>query len=209
MGIALGHIGPAALGLVTLVGMITITASTYMILYSLPLYERLAPWLAMFERLRPWREQAEAPRNDGAGAPGALVFGVGRYGRRLLEELLAAGIAVRAVDFDPELVRTLQARGLPVDFGDAEDPEALAVLALAKVRWVVSTLPTVEGNRTLRFGLKALGYTGRFAATVREPAHGLWLNQAADTLILNPFDDAAAHAAQRLATEIRATELPP
>lgn len=43
MGISLGHVGMSALGLTTLVGIITITLSTYMILYSQPLYERLAP----------------------------------------------------------------------------------------------------------------------------------------------------------------------
>jgi hypothetical protein len=45
MGISLGHVGVEALGLTTLVGLVTITVSTYMILYSQPLYERLAPLL--------------------------------------------------------------------------------------------------------------------------------------------------------------------
>ena len=48
MGISLGHVGMSALGLTTLVGIITITLSTYMILYSQPLYERLAPLLRVF-----------------------------------------------------------------------------------------------------------------------------------------------------------------
>ncbi|MFN4103498.1 MAG: cation:proton antiporter, partial [Tepidimonas sp.] len=45
MGISLGHVDVQALGLTTLVDLITITLSTCMILYSQPLYERLAPWL--------------------------------------------------------------------------------------------------------------------------------------------------------------------
>jgi predicted Kef-type K+ transport protein len=53
MGISLGHVDSGALGLTTLVGLITITLSTYMILYSHPLYEKLAPWLGVFERKRP------------------------------------------------------------------------------------------------------------------------------------------------------------
>jgi Kef-type K+ transport system membrane component KefB len=58
MGITLGHVGVQALGLTTLVGLVTITVSTYMILYAQPLYERLAPWLRVFERDRPFREVA-------------------------------------------------------------------------------------------------------------------------------------------------------
>jgi hypothetical protein len=43
MGITLGHVGVEALGLTTLVGVVTIALSTYMILYSHPLYERWRP----------------------------------------------------------------------------------------------------------------------------------------------------------------------
>ena len=50
------HIGVEALGLTTLVGLVTITVSTHMILNSRPLYARLAPWLGMFEHKRPFRE---------------------------------------------------------------------------------------------------------------------------------------------------------
>jgi len=63
MGITLGHIGPEALGLTTLVGLVTIMLSTYMILFSQPLYERLAPWLGLFGA------QASLPRT-GSGGPG-------------------------------------------------------------------------------------------------------------------------------------------
>lgn len=44
MGVSLGHVGVEALGLTTLVGLTTIALSTYMILYSHPLYEKLAPY---------------------------------------------------------------------------------------------------------------------------------------------------------------------
>ena len=43
MGITLGHIGIEALGLTTLVGLVTIMMSTYMILFSHVLYDKLAP----------------------------------------------------------------------------------------------------------------------------------------------------------------------
>jgi Kef-type K+ transport system membrane component KefB len=58
MGISLGHVGTSALGLTTLVGLITIALSSYMILYSHHLYAWLAPWLGVFERRHPFRELA-------------------------------------------------------------------------------------------------------------------------------------------------------
>jgi Kef-type K+ transport system membrane component KefB len=202
MGITLGHVGVQALGLTTLVGLVTITVSTYMILYSQWLYERLAPWMRPFERARPFRElQAEA-QSGGARHADALVFGLGRYGRRLFEQLRAAGVDVVGVDFDPELVRQLRADGLPVLFGDGEDPDFLETLPLQHARWAITTLPQWESNRALLHALRAAGYGGQIAGAVRDAAHGRALAGAGVARVLNPFDDAADHAAASLAQTI-------
>jgi len=61
-----------------------------------------------------------------------VVFGLGRYGSRLLEQLRAAGIDAIGVDFDPEAVRELRRRRLPVRFGDGEDADFVESLPLAQ-----------------------------------------------------------------------------
>ena len=204
MGITLGHVGVQALGLTTLVGLVTITVSTYMILYSQTLYERLAPWLGVFERRKPFRELAvEAGSAADTTAPEVVVFGLGRYGSRLLQRLREDGVAAIGVDFDPEAVRHLQKSGLPAHFGDGEDPEFLESLPLARARWVVTTFPQPDSNRALLHGLRSLGFGGAIAAAVRDAAHGRELAAAGVQLVLNPFDDAADHAARRLAQQIR------
>lgn len=53
MGLSLGHITPEVMGLITLVGVLTIFASTYMILYSGPLYNLLSTPLKIFEKRNP------------------------------------------------------------------------------------------------------------------------------------------------------------
>ena len=50
LSLSLSHIEGETMGL------ITISVSTYMIIYSHPLYERPAPWLGIFERNRPHHE---------------------------------------------------------------------------------------------------------------------------------------------------------
>jgi Kef-type K+ transport system membrane component KefB len=206
MGISLGHVGVQALGLTTLVGLVTITFSTYMILYAQPLYERLAPWLRVFERGRPLRELAAEQQIIGSNAAEAVVFGLGRYGSRLFEQLRAAGVKVIGVDFDPQAVRTLQARGLPVVYGDGEDPELLDALPLRQAHWVITTFPQWESNRALLHALRQARFDGRVVATVRDAAHGRALADAGVDLLLSPFDDAADHAAARLAREIHPRE---
>jgi hypothetical protein len=206
MGITLGHVGVQALGLTTLVGLLTITVSTYMILYSQPLYERLSPWLRIFERDRPLREMAAEAQTGNARHTQAIVFGLGRYGARLFEQMHASGVAVVGVDFDPEAVRALQGRGLPVLFGDGEDPDFLETLPLRQARWVITTFPQWESNRALLHALHEVKYGGRVVGAVRDAAHGRALAAAGVAQVLNPFDDAADHAATRLAHDIQEQE---
>jgi Kef-type K+ transport system membrane component KefB len=209
MGITLGHIGPQTLGLTTLVGVITITMSTYMILYSQPLYERLAPWLGRFERKRPFRELAAEQAPTEQAPAEVIVFGLGRYGSRLLQQLRSAGVEAIGVDFDPEAVRALQAQRLPVLFGDGEDPDFLESLPLTRLRWVVSTFPQWDSNRALLHALKTARFEGEVVAAVRDAAHGRALREAGVNQILNPFDDAADFAAEHLANIIRMKEQKP
>jgi hypothetical protein len=190
------------------VGLVTITVSTYMILYAQPLYERLAPWLRVFERERPFRELAAESQADGAASAEAIVFGLGRYGGRLFEQLRANGVAVLGVDFDPEAVRELKGRGLPVLFGDGEDPDFLESLPLRQVGWVITTFPQWESNRALLHALQVVHYRGQVVGAVRDAAHGRALSDAGIHQILNPFDDAADHAADRFGAEAARQQKP-
>lgn len=137
MGVSLGHVDEAALGLVTLVGLITITASTYMILYSKQLFRRLEKPLSVFERSDPHREKThdEAPKEVDV-----IVLGVGHYGARLAEQLSKAGLRVLGVDYDPGLIRDRDELAVDVVFGDANDLDFVCELPLSSARWVVSTL---------------------------------------------------------------------
>jgi Kef-type K+ transport system membrane component KefB len=203
MGISLGHVGVQALGLTTLVGLVTIAVSTYMILYSHPLYERLSPLLGAFERRTPFREISNEAASVDRGRVEVVVFGLGRYGSRLLARMSESGLGVAGVDFDPEVVRALRADGASVHFGDGEDVDFLETLPLREAALVVTTLPQWESNRGLLHALKAVGYAGPIAGVVRDAAHARQLADAGVTHILNPFNDAADHAATLLGTLVR------
>ena len=205
MGIGLGHVGSVVLGLVTLVGLATILLSTYMILYSEALYVRIAPWLGRFERRRPYREMGMERAPDHA-APRVIVFGLGRYGARLLAQLKESGVHALGVDFDPENVRALRRRGLPAVYGDGEDPELVVSLPVRHAQRVVTTLPQLEPNRRLLQALREAGYTGGVTAAVRDEAQRRGLTVAGVDQIFNSFNDAADHAARQLVDDLARTE---
>jgi Kef-type K+ transport system membrane component KefB len=199
MGISLGHVGIEALGLTTLVGVVTIALSTYMILYSQPLYERLAPWLGVFERRRPHRELAVERQAHAVSAPDVVVFGLGRYGERLARRLTEAGFSVLGVEFDPEVVRRLRRQGLSVRFGDGQDPDFVEGLPLDGVPWVISTLPDLESNRALLHALRERAYGGEVAIVARDEAQGSALKRLGAPTVLYPLRDAVDFTVEHLA----------
>jgi len=199
LGLSLGHIDKPTMGLITLVGLITIGLSTYMILYSNWFYERLTPVLGIFNL--PWRRAGRFPDDGGqadASPVDTIVFGLGRYGRNVTQELQRRGHSVLGVDFDPERVRFWRQRGLATLYGDLEDAELFHGLPLAAARWVVSTIPGQDKALVLLDALKHHGFSGHTALTADTLQHREFLLDAGADIVLLPFRDAAAEAADKL-----------
>lgn len=196
LGVSLGHIMPETMGLITLVGLITIGLSTYMILYSHQIYEHVGAWLRIFERRMPSAENGASAQGDDRIE--YIVCGMGRYGDNLARSLRQRGRRVLSVDFDPEVVASLRKAGQPALYGDAEDPELAASLPLSHTRWVVSAIPGMEINLTLLESLRERGFAGKVALTAHDTRQVETLRDAGADLVLAPFKDAAKQAAARL-----------
>ena len=201
LGLSLGHIDKPTVGLITLIGLITIGLSTYMILYSHWLYRWLAPAINIFNPGIPHTDEIQ---NDAAAAiPAAvdtIIFGLGRYGRNLAQELQHHGQSVLCVDFDPERVRSWRQRGLAALYGDLDDTELFHTLPLADAQWVVSTIPDRDKCLVLLHELEQNGFSGRTALTADTIQHREFLLTAGADVVLLPFRDAAAEAASLLAS---------
>ena len=200
MGLALGHVDAEATGLVTLVGLVTIGLSTYMILYSRPLYDLLERFLSPFERAVPYREQEASAQVDDETS-GVILFGLGRYGSAIHQGLSRHGFKVLGVDFDPEAVRAWQARGLPAVYGDMLDPDFPSALPLERASWVISAVPAVttgvtheDPRATLVQTLRAQGYRGRIAVAAAHEDDARALKEKGADLVFMPFVDAADQA---------------
>ena len=198
MGISLGHIGVEALGLTTLVGLATIALSTYMILYSHPLYERLAPWLGVFERRRPHRELAVEMEGRAPDQPDVIIFGLGRYGERLAFGLKEAELQVLGVDFDPEVARKMRRKGLAMRYGDGTDTNFLEGLPLAGTAWIVSTLPDLDSNLDLLQALREHHCGADVAIVARDEEEGLALKRAGAPTVIYPMRNAVDYTVEAL-----------
>ncbi|HUG48179.1 MAG TPA: cation:proton antiporter family protein [Candidatus Limnocylindria bacterium] len=197
LGVAVGHITTQTLGLITIVGVITIGLSTYMIMGSHRLYEWLAPYLGIFER----RTARDHQVPDDRPCPKVIVYGVGRYGGHIIEELHAAGVPVMGVDFDPYALSRIEELGVPTLYGDAEDFDLPATLPLDCAEWIISSAPGLEVNRALLAAMRSHGVRARVALTAHTRATAELLAQTDADLVLRPFIDAGDEAVRALGYE--------
>jgi Trk K+ transport system NAD-binding subunit len=197
LGLSIGHITEETVGLITLVGVVTISLSTYMILYSYPLYRFFAEPLKVFERRNPYREAAIDTFAETEPVDVILV-GLGNYGSGLMEHLLRRKNSVVGIDFDPGALTKWRRRGVSVLYGDMADPEMHEQLPLQKARWVISTVRSREMNLALLHNLKKNGYTGKVALTATHSPEAADYENAGAHLVFRPFKDATEQAADAL-----------
>ncbi|HEY7885752.1 MAG TPA: cation:proton antiporter family protein [Cellvibrionaceae bacterium] len=199
LGLSLGHIGDEVVGLITLVGLITIALSTYMILYSHQLFEFLSPLLNVFERKLPHREAEQ--RQNRARKYDVIVFGLGRYGGNVVRQLNKQGLTVLGVDFDPKMVEQYRREGIEIQYGDLEDPDLPEQLPLTHARYVISTVPDLQGSSSLLKCMRSAGFGGKIILTAHSSEHAGKLQDMGADQVLLPFEDAAEVICQRISPE--------
>jgi Kef-type K+ transport system membrane component KefB len=211
LGLSLGHITGQAVGLVTVVGLITIGLSTYLIIYSDAVYRRFSGALSIFERSNPRHDDQD---DDGPGVE-VILYGLGRYGSMVAEELSRTGVPFLAVESDPQIVAELEGdlpNGSGIVYGDAEDIEFIESLPLSAASWVVSTISHRTTNLTLLHALRRRGYDGRVALTAHTDDDAAFLTDAGADIVLQPFTAAADRVLEMLGHPLApedATERPP
>ncbi|WP_306363609.1 cation:proton antiporter [Nocardia sp. CC227C] len=194
LGLSLGHITNATVSLITVVGLMTIGGSTYLILYSHQIYRRIGRFLTIFDRTGDRVAESAAVATDSDTAE-VILYGLGRFGSHVARSLSGAGYRVLAVDYDPSRVAAAQPRGVTAIFGSAEDTHFLETLPLSTARAVISTIPAVETNQALLHALRQHRYSGRVALTAFTARDAEQLRAAEIDIVLEPFAMAAEASA--------------
>lgn len=192
LGLNLGHIASDTVGLITMVGLITIAVSTYLTTYSQQIFERSERWLGALERTPHEPESRAAEDYD------VILYGLGRFGGHLADRLSGAGHRVLAVDFDPHQVKTYSGEGVTTMFGSAEDVHLLDALPLNRARYVISAIPILQTNLALLDGLRHHRFDGIIALTAYTRHDAELLHAAGVPTVLEPFSAAAQTSSNTL-----------
>jgi Kef-type K+ transport system membrane component KefB len=184
LGLQIGHLDENIVGLITLVGLITIGTSTYLIIYSYNIYEMISPALSIFEKKITTQNENLTYK---AGEFELIIFGIGRFGSKLanyLEE--RTDIHYLGVDFDPATVKKWQGEGRPIMHGDLEDPDILDQIPWSKAKCILSTIPDVRQSTRLIEGLKEKKFEGKVFVTATQEKEMDLLQQISEEQVLMP-----------------------
>lgn len=163
-----GIVNPELTAIITLVALITISTSTYLMKYDDNLYQLFESKLHIFERKNVKEHQRKRQSYP------IILFGYHRGGHEFLEAFREMKQRYMVVDYDPEVIEHLDRQGVRNTYGDATDEELLHEINAHKAQLIVSTVSDMSVNRSL------LGYLRYHNPTAVFICHADGYDQAAD-----------------------------
>jgi len=146
IGSKFGHVSSDILSVVTLIGIITIAGSSYMMMYNNKLYNLLSPILNIFERRGKKVDEHKYLSHD---KHHVLLFGYHRIGFDLAESFKKMKKKFLVIDNNPEIILDLAKQGIDCRYGDASNIELLNELNFKEAKMIASTIPDLETNLLL------------------------------------------------------------
>ncbi len=160
MGWRLGHVNAIDVSLVTIIGVITITISTYFITHGEKIYRRLSPLLTIFQKPTNLEEMAADQISNHV-----VVFGYHRLGEQIIATLQKLKRPVVVVDFNPIAIKYLKQQQIPCFYGDMTDLELIQKSQMHNASLIISTNSNIFDNLTFLQNLKLQNINVPFYAT--------------------------------------------
>lgn len=189
LGVTLGQVMPEVLSMVTLVGLITIFISSYLILYSDTLYRYLAKYLGVFER------KGAREKNPHVKSYSVFLIGANRIGYEFIRHFKEQRKDFMVIEHDPEAIGQLSYDKINHVYGDAQDPDLLEELKISESELVVSTAPDLETNLIILSNVKRDGKGPMVMMVASRVSNALKLYEAGADYVILPHLLGGAHAA--------------
>lgn len=141
LGYDVGHVSEEVMSMVTMVGVVTIAGSTYMILYSDQLYKKIEKYLTFFDIKTSRKAKQIKEKNHEA-----IIFGYRRAGPEFAYVFQEKNLNYLVVDYNPDTIHELEELNIECEYGDASDVEFLQELPLKTAKYIISTIPDFETN---------------------------------------------------------------
>jgi len=183
MGAEVGHIPGEILGPATMVGLITIGISSYMITYNHTLYRWLEGFLSFLAPAKKPRREMGLPRMKKLDV---LVLGAHRLGGGIINVLKKMKVKFLVVDHDPQVIRFLEKSKIPTLFGSADDAAFLDQIQLKDTKLIISTIPDFETNNFVVQYAKRRAPHANVICVANHSSHAKDLYAAGATYVVMP-----------------------
>ena len=151
MGMASGAIhDQKLLGIVTLIGLLSIAGSSYGVMYSEKLYYFLKPYIGRLPGLRN-KEYKKINKKTYE----IMLFGYGRFGSNLHDYLYKKDRKILVIDEHPGIIQHLQDHAIDCLYGDAGDADFLEELNIKDTKMIISTIKKFDENMILLKTIKS------------------------------------------------------
>ncbi len=140
LGLKNGQISQSAVTLTTMVAVITIAVSSYLITYSEGIYNYFGKYLKLFERKKVKKELERHHRYD------AVLFGYRHGGSEFVKVFEKIVKNYIVVDYDPEAIDRMERQNIPYLYGDATNPEMIEEINLEHTKIIVSVINDYPSN---------------------------------------------------------------
>ncbi len=143
IGRELGHVNQSEIAIFTMVALVTIFISAYLITYNEAVFRFLNPLLSAFKKKDYEQKEEETPIYD------VWVIGYHRIGWSIVKALKNKNASFAVIDFDPAVIEALKKENIPAYFIDIGDAGLLSELPLDKAKTIISTIPNIESQIAL------------------------------------------------------------
>jgi len=143
LALEVGEVTDEVVALVTLVGLVTIAGSTYMMHYDDLLYEWFEDWLSIFERKKTTKTDTEEQYAD------IFLFGYTGSSRSFMDSFQRMDYSYMVIDYDPQKIDDLKKKNIDHHYGDATDPEFMESIHVDEGILVISTINDFDTNLAL------------------------------------------------------------
>lgn len=195
LAVAVGHVPIEILSMITIVGIITMAASSYVIIGSKKLYEIFSDHLGMFERRGIKVDHGKYHQDKEYDI---IMFGYNRIGYSLVRSFKKMKRSFLIIDNNPDTVVKLAKMGIDCRYGDAEDTEMLDDLPLKQCKIAISTIPDLTVNLLLTEKLNKANKGMIFIPISHQIDDALSLYNAGSTYVLTPHLVGGDHTAHLL-----------
>ncbi len=142
MAASLGHISPNITSIITLVALVSIGGSAYLMAYSEKIYSAISTVLPNLSKKRDVKLGSHnKPDNNEV-----ILFGYDKIGFSLVRLFKKLQKKYLVIDFNPEVIKYLESIHTNCMYGDADDTNLLEELGLSRKKMVISTIPVFETN---------------------------------------------------------------